>query len=79
MKFAALVLPAGTGTRFGGDKLSAVFRGEPLIAHAIRAARGAPVARVLVVCPPGLEIGVWPGAPRVTAILYGQPPQGNVV
>ena len=68
MKFAALVLAAGTGTRFGGDKLSAVFRGEPLIAHAIRAARSAPVDRVLVVCPPGLEIGEWPGAPRVTAL-----------
>lgn len=65
MSLAAIVLAAGAGTRFGGGKLSAPFRGEPLIAHAIRAARAAPVARVIVVCPPELDIGAWnePGPP----------------
>ena len=68
MKLAAIVLAAGAGTRFGGDKLAALFRGEPLIAHAIRAARAAPVTQVIVVCPEQLDIGDWPGAPQVAAL-----------
>lgn len=68
MKLAAVVLAAGSASRFGGDKLSAPFRGEPLIGHAIRAARAAPVDRVLVVRRPGLEIGDWSGPPPVEAI-----------
>ena len=67
MNLAAIVLAAGAGTRFGGDKLSALFRGAPLITHAIRAARAAPVCRVVVVCPPQLAIGDWPGEPPVEA------------
>lgn len=68
MNLVAIVLAAGAGTRFGGNKLSAQFRGEPLIVHAIRAARAAPVARVIVVCPPGLDIGEWPGMPEVETL-----------
>lgn len=62
MKLAALVLAAGAGSRFGGDKLSALFRGEPLIDHAVRAARASPVDRVVVVAardlavPDGVEV-----------------------
>ena len=68
MNLAAIVLAAGAGTRFGGDKLSASFKGEALIAHAIRAARAAPVERVIVVCPPALGIGEWHGTPPVEAV-----------
>ena len=68
MNLVALVLAAGAGRRFGGSKMSASFRGEPLIRHAIRAARAAPVARVVVVCPAGLDIGAWPGSPPVSAL-----------
>jgi molybdenum cofactor cytidylyltransferase len=64
---AGIVLAAGSASRFGSDKLSARFRGEPLLAHAIRAARAAPVARVIVVCPPALAIGAWQGVPPVIA------------
>ncbi len=73
MKLAAIVLAAGSGTRFGGGKLSALFKGEPLIAHAIRAARAAPVERVIVVASPGLDIGQWPGDPCVKAIHIASP------
>ena len=73
MTMAALVLAAGAGRRFGGDKLAAAFRGEPLIHHAIRAARAAPVDRVLVVCPAHLAIGDWPGEPRVEALRIASP------
>lgn len=68
MKLAAIVLAAGAGRRFGGGKMSAPFKGEPLVRHAIRAARAAPVERVIVVGPPELDLGDWPGAPEVIAL-----------
>jgi molybdenum cofactor cytidylyltransferase len=47
---AAIVLAAGRSRRFGrADKLFAPLAGEPLVLHAIRAARAAPAGRVLVV------------------------------
>jgi molybdenum cofactor cytidylyltransferase len=46
---AAIVLAAGRSSRFGrADKLFVPLRGIPLLLHAIRAARSAPVSRVLV-------------------------------
>lgn len=68
MNMAAIVLAAGSATRFGSDKLSAEFRGRPLIHHAIAAARAAPVSRVIVVRRPNLDIGIWPGEPPVEAV-----------
>lgn len=68
MSRVAIVLAAGSASRFGSNKLAARLRGEPLLHHAIRAARAAPVDRVLVVCRPGLDIGRWDGAPPVEAI-----------
>lgn len=65
MNLVALVLAAGSARRFGSDKLSASLAGEALIRHAIRAARAAPVNRVIVVARPGLDIGEWPDDPPV--------------
>lgn len=48
-RFAALVLAAGSASRFGGGKLTAPYRGAPLIAGALAAARAAPVVSVTVV------------------------------
>lgn len=67
-RFAAVVLAAGHARRFGSDKLSARLDGEPLLFHAIRAARAAPVARAVVVARPGLATGDWPGAPPVEVV-----------
>lgn len=64
-RYAALVLAAGHATRFGSDKLCAPLDGEPLLFHAIRAARAAPVGKVIVVARPGLDVGDWPGLPPV--------------
>lgn len=65
MNRVAIVLAAGSAMRFGSDKLSAQFDGQPLLHHAIRAARAAPVSRVIVVCPPELTPGDWAGEPPV--------------
>ncbi|WP_312084283.1 nucleotidyltransferase family protein [Brevundimonas sp.] len=45
----ALVLAAGAGRRFGGNKLSALWGGEPLVLAALRTALAARVERVTVV------------------------------
>lgn len=73
MNLAAIVLAAGAGSRFGGSKQAALFHSEPLIAHALRAARAAPVSRVVAVCPPGLDIGQWRGNPPVEALRIASP------
>lgn len=46
---SAIVLAAGAGSRFGGDKLLAGFEGRPLIEHVLRALRDAPVDETVVV------------------------------
>lgn len=52
-----VVLAAGRGRRFGGHKLLAPFRGEPLGAHAFRTTAGAVATKLLggavVVCATG--------------------------
>ena len=68
MSLAAVVLAGGSARRFGSDKLSADFHGEPLVFHAIRAARAAPVARVIVVAHPRLDTGEWIGEPEVEVV-----------
>jgi molybdenum cofactor cytidylyltransferase len=46
---AALVLAAGTGSRFGATKQLETFGGKPLVQHAIDAARDAGIGDVVVV------------------------------
>ena len=48
-RFEALVLAAGSGSRFGGGKLLAPYRDAPLLHGALAAARAAPVDRITVV------------------------------
>lgn len=51
----AIVLAAGAGRRFGGGKLVAPWRGEPLIRRPVRTALAARVADVVVVLGSGRE------------------------
>lgn len=68
MRLAAIVLAAGSASRFGSNKLAASFRGEPLVRHAIRAARAAPVETVFAVSAPDCPIGDWDGTPPVQRV-----------
>lgn len=69
--FEAIVLAAGAGSRFGGGKLLAPWRGGVLLEGALAAAFAAPVARVIVVTGTdarAVEAGVraWAGRAGVT-------------
>jgi molybdenum cofactor cytidylyltransferase len=55
-RLAAIVLAAGQARRFGADKLLQPFRGAPLLAHAVNAARAAPVDRIVIVKRPGAAL-----------------------
>lgn len=55
--FSALVLAAGAGTRFGGGKLMAPWRGRPLVEHALEAARAAPAAEIVLVVGADARVG----------------------
>ncbi len=50
---SAILLAAGAGSRFGGDKLLAEFEGRPLIEHALSTLRDAPVDETVVVVGAG--------------------------
>jgi molybdenum cofactor cytidylyltransferase len=49
MSIDCLILAAGAATRFGSCKLIANYKGQPLIAHAIRAATAFAPERIMVV------------------------------
>lgn len=49
-----ILLAAGAGSRFGGDKLLAPLRGKPLVRHAIDALRPA-LTEIIAVVRPGSE------------------------
>ncbi len=53
----AVILAAGTGSRFGGQKLLALVDGKPMIAHVLEAVAHLPT---LVVGPPELEPHCYP-------------------
>ncbi|WP_256376793.1 NTP transferase domain-containing protein [Novosphingobium sp. BW1] len=64
-------MAAGSARRFGSDKLSATFEGEPLVHHAIRTACAAPVDRVLIAAHPDLDLSQWQApenSPSVTIL-----------
>lgn len=51
MSTAAIVLAGGASSRFGGDKLTAVYRGRPVLHHALAAVAAVADPVVLVLAP----------------------------
>jgi CTP:molybdopterin cytidylyltransferase MocA len=52
-RLVAALLAAGSSQRFGaGNKLMAMWQGQPLITYAAAALRGVPAHRYIAVCPP---------------------------
>ena len=52
MRVGGVVLAAGAGSRFGGDKLVAPLDGRPLVRHVVDAAVAAGLDPIVVVVPP---------------------------
>ena len=55
VKFGAVVLAAGAGSRFGGGKLLAPLDGRPILGHVLEAIRAAGLADTVVVLGHGAE------------------------
>lgn len=51
----AIVLAAGEGTRFGGDKVTATLRGTPVVRHVVDRLLEAQLAPIVVIAAPGAE------------------------
>lgn len=68
---AGLVLAAGAGRRFGGPKPLARYRGEPLVAHALRSVAGC--------CDAGVTVVVGAAGPDVAAAARAALPAVRVV
>ena len=67
----ALVLAAGRGGRFGGAKLLAPFRGEPLVRAGVRALLAGGVDDVVVVTgPDGERVAGAVGGARVRTVHH---------
>ncbi|MGE3126193.1 MAG: 2-C-methyl-D-erythritol 2,4-cyclodiphosphate synthase [Fimbriimonadaceae bacterium] len=71
MKFCGIVLAAGTGTRFGGDKLWKTIGGEPVWLRSWRALSAPPVEAVGLVVPAGSEPRFAALAPGAAFIVAG--------
>src|SRR5512140_249932 len=57
MRVVAILLAAGSSTRFGSEKLLAPWRGRPLHEHALDALLASPaVAETIVVVQPGFAV-----------------------
>ena len=68
----ALVLAGGAGTRFGGGKLGASWRGRPLVAAALDAAFASPAAGVTLVtgADPAVEALARGACARPFAVVH---------
>ena len=73
----AVIVGGGSGTRFGGDKLSVLVAGKPLIAWTLLAFEQTPaISSIVLVIPEGREdefrrIAQEAGITKVTAVLAG--------
>jgi molybdenum cofactor cytidylyltransferase len=74
----AIVPAAGQASRFGGGKLVADLRGEPLLDHTLRCLLDGGVSRVVVVTAPDADLALVAllADPRVQVVINGDPSRG---
>lgn len=77
MNIAAILLAAGLGTRFGGDKLSAQIGGKPMIAHACELHASLPYALFVAVVRPGDAV-VTETAGKTALLAYNPAPERGI-
>jgi 2-C-methyl-D-erythritol 4-phosphate cytidylyltransferase len=76
---AAVIVGGGSGNRFGGDKLTEMLAGKPLIAHTLAAFEAAPdITAIVLVVPSGREeefraIARGAGIAKLHAVIAGGP------
>ncbi|HET9614109.1 MAG TPA: nucleotidyltransferase family protein [Candidatus Limnocylindrales bacterium] len=75
LRTAGVILAAGAGSRFGGDKLVATVGGRPLVRHVVDAAVEAGLEPIVVVVPPGGAVGSLDLAPA-TRVVNPNPGEG---
>jgi 2-C-methyl-D-erythritol 4-phosphate cytidylyltransferase len=74
---AAVIVGGGFGTRFGGDKLTGLIAGKPLIAHTLLAFEASTgISAIVLVVPAGREeefrsIAQDAGISKLTAVVSG--------
>lgn len=73
-----IVPAAGRGSRFGGAKMLAIVRGEPMLTHPIRALLAAGVSRVIVVGSAVVDLSAVNELtrPGVTTVVNPDPDRG---
>jgi CTP:molybdopterin cytidylyltransferase MocA len=77
----AVVLAAGAGRRFGGQKLMAPFHGRPVVAHVFEVVRQARAVRlvddaVAVIAPDGQEVAGLASRAGLRPVENANPAQG---
>ncbi len=75
MRVGAVVLAAGSASRFGGDKLSAELAGRPVLRHVLDAAVAGGLEPIVVVVPPDDRLAAVSLAPA-RAVVNPNPSEG---
>jgi molybdenum cofactor cytidylyltransferase len=78
MPSVAIVPAAGRGERFGGMKLAAMLRGEPLLSHTLRCLLDGGVDQIVLVTTSGAELAhvALAADPRVRRTVNPEPSRG---
>jgi len=78
MPSVAIVPAAGRGERFGGMKLAAMLRGEPLLSHTLRCLLDGGVDQIVLVTTTGAELShvALAADPRVRRTVNPEPSRG---
>ncbi|MBI3745060.1 MAG: NTP transferase domain-containing protein [Chloroflexi bacterium] len=75
-RVTAIVLAAGAGSRFGGDKLLARLEGRPVLRHVLDAIEAAGIHDTLIVVPPGNALATAFEGSQARPVVNQDPSRG---